>query len=225
MAHITVDIDECAENGTCDQNCTNTDGSFNCSCDSGYELDGRNCNGKTSMKHNSCLKLFGVDFADIDECLTGVAECPTNMICINTDGGYNCSCPQGTMLIGLNCDCKYISKTFNFIYTYNNFSYKHYCICLVNNTIIFVVVNVTIPPRVFTTPPMSPSVTPTPPPESDDDGLSGGAIAAIVVVCTLVLAVVIIGAIYFWLVVLCLYTIYGTIVHQLNVLAHHNNYL
>jgi len=45
-------------------------------------------------------------FADIDECLTDVNECPTNMICINTDGGYNCSCPQGTIMNGSNCDCK-----------------------------------------------------------------------------------------------------------------------
>ena len=44
---MCLDINECAENGTCDQDCTNTDGSFMCSCYNGYELDesGRSCNG------------------------------------------------------------------------------------------------------------------------------------------------------------------------------------
>ena len=34
-----LDIDECSENTDgCAQQCTNTDGSFICSCDSGYTL-------------------------------------------------------------------------------------------------------------------------------------------------------------------------------------------
>ena len=43
------DIDECAvNNGGCDQNCTNTEGSFYCSCQMGYNLneDGRTCDGE-----------------------------------------------------------------------------------------------------------------------------------------------------------------------------------
>ena len=41
-----LDINECTE-GPCDHYCTNTDGSFTCSCNNGYELDdnGRSCNG------------------------------------------------------------------------------------------------------------------------------------------------------------------------------------
>ena len=40
------DIDECTED-PCDHDCTNTNGSFTCSCNNGYELDdnGRSCNG------------------------------------------------------------------------------------------------------------------------------------------------------------------------------------
>ena len=40
------DINECTED-SCDHNCTNTNGSFICSCNNGYELDdnGRSCNG------------------------------------------------------------------------------------------------------------------------------------------------------------------------------------
>ena len=46
---FTTDINEC-EDGTnrCDVNaeCTNTDGSYTCSCSSGYTGDGMNCAGK-----------------------------------------------------------------------------------------------------------------------------------------------------------------------------------
>lgn len=45
---VTVDVDECAE-GTdgCAQSCTDTDGSYICSCDVGYELvnDRHGCDG------------------------------------------------------------------------------------------------------------------------------------------------------------------------------------
>ena len=42
-----LDIDECNGDHVCDHGCTNVNGSFACSCDSGYELqsDGRTCEG------------------------------------------------------------------------------------------------------------------------------------------------------------------------------------
>ena len=46
------DIDECAtSNGRCEQICNNTIGSFYCSCDTGYQLDGNglNCTGEFSV--------------------------------------------------------------------------------------------------------------------------------------------------------------------------------
>ena len=46
---MNTDINECAE-GTdrCDQTCTDTDGSYTCSCDAGYELANNNhqCDGE-----------------------------------------------------------------------------------------------------------------------------------------------------------------------------------
>ena len=42
------DINECTnDNGNCEHNCTNADGSYSCSCHNGYhlEINGRNCTG------------------------------------------------------------------------------------------------------------------------------------------------------------------------------------
>lgn len=38
-----VDADECVYDETCSQICTNTEGSFKCSCVSGYQQNGTNC--------------------------------------------------------------------------------------------------------------------------------------------------------------------------------------
>ena len=46
-----IDIDECiTNNGGCEQLCTNTIGSFNCSCTDGYNLkSGKVCDGKINL--------------------------------------------------------------------------------------------------------------------------------------------------------------------------------
>ena len=49
----TTDINECnTNNGGCTQNCHNTGGSYNCSCNNGYYLagNGKNCNGEYKTK-------------------------------------------------------------------------------------------------------------------------------------------------------------------------------
>lgn len=49
----SIDIDECTESTSgCDQICTNSAGSFKCSCISGYTLDSNNktCTGKHAMQ-------------------------------------------------------------------------------------------------------------------------------------------------------------------------------
>ena len=51
---IVTDVDECAlNNGGCSQSCTNTPGSFRCSCKPGYYLtvDGRTCQGIMFFRH------------------------------------------------------------------------------------------------------------------------------------------------------------------------------
>ena len=82
------DVNECSSgNGGCDQDCTNSVGSFQCSCNSGYSLaaDGTTC-------------------VDIDECRLDTDNC--QQICVNTVGGFTCSCNSGFALNsdGRTCD-------------------------------------------------------------------------------------------------------------------------
>ena len=48
------DVNECREGmDSCEQQCSNTIGSFMCNCSAGYrlDLDGHTCNGKTFCQH------------------------------------------------------------------------------------------------------------------------------------------------------------------------------
>ena len=40
---------------------------------------------------------------DIDECSLGIHICDSNATCINTEGGYNCSCDPGYHGDGFTC--------------------------------------------------------------------------------------------------------------------------
>lgn len=54
----SLDIDECTiENGGCETFCTNSEGSYECSCHSGYALmpDLRSCTGKKLCIHHSVI--------------------------------------------------------------------------------------------------------------------------------------------------------------------------
>ena len=90
---IYADIDECTE-GTdgCSQICTNTIGTYSCSCNSGYSLasNGHSCN-------------------DINECALGTDGCA--QACTNTIGNYTCSCNSGYHLTnnGHTCSGKLIT--------------------------------------------------------------------------------------------------------------------
>ena len=49
--HFFIDINECAESiDNCAQICTDTDGSYTCSCEAGYDLasNGHGCNGENN---------------------------------------------------------------------------------------------------------------------------------------------------------------------------------
>lgn len=72
-----IDIDECLKR-PCDQNCTNTDGGYKCSCNSGFKL----------FSQSKC--------EDIDEC--GAPTPPCDQLCSNLEGSYKCSCRDGYLL-------------------------------------------------------------------------------------------------------------------------------
>lgn len=72
------DVNEC-EHNPCGTNsiCTDTVGSFTCSCNPDYTGDPR----------QGCV--------DIDECTTLDKPCGNHAVCENAIPGYNCICPQG----------------------------------------------------------------------------------------------------------------------------------
>ena len=119
-----IDINECSE-GTagCAHVCTDTIGSYICSCDQGYHLDseGQTCNGKSKTK----IYLAAVEnrsnsfLIDIDECNEGTSGCAQT--CTNTIGSYNCSCRTGFVLTNRHgCEgCTIISAYFNKLSIYH----------------------------------------------------------------------------------------------------------
>ncbi|PFX16148.1 Fibrillin-2, partial [Stylophora pistillata] len=125
---ISEDHDECInENNACDVNayCTNTVGSYYCTCKEGYTSNGRwcsdtdecnnithdcdvnaECNNTLGSYKCTCKKGFhgnGTNCADVDECADGKRICDVNAQCNNTFGSYNCMCQDGFHGNGTNC--------------------------------------------------------------------------------------------------------------------------
>ena len=108
MLH-SLDINECSLNsGGCDQLCNNTIGSFQCSCNSGYTLngDGITCSGRITVtvympfRKINHVQLFTID---IDECALNNGGC--DQVCNNTIGSFQCGCNSGYTLSfdGITC--------------------------------------------------------------------------------------------------------------------------
>ena len=76
MNECATDNDDCG--GLTD--CTNTDGSFTCVCNAGYEW----------IDENDLL----LGCKDINECNLGESGhiCRGSAECVNNDGGYDCEC-------------------------------------------------------------------------------------------------------------------------------------
>ena len=56
-----IDVNECAvENGGCDHDCINLEGSFECFCETGYELqsDGKKCSGTRVIYTILCYNVL-----------------------------------------------------------------------------------------------------------------------------------------------------------------------
>ncbi|XP_028413538.1 pro-epidermal growth factor-like, partial [Dendronephthya gigantea] len=74
---VVQDLDECCVSGYCHDNatCTNTPGSYFCTCKLGFTGNNTYCQ-------------------DVDECQTS-SPCHSNATCNNTDGSYICTCDSG----------------------------------------------------------------------------------------------------------------------------------
>ncbi|WP_395845869.1 EGF domain-containing protein [Cystobacter fuscus] len=86
-SRCTRQTGSCADGSAqCDANalCTETSGSFVCTCKPGYTGDGTTC-------------------TDIDECANNTATCDANATCTNTVGGFTCACKSGYTGDGTTC--------------------------------------------------------------------------------------------------------------------------
>ncbi|XP_078377353.1 uncharacterized protein LOC144660575 isoform X1 [Oculina patagonica] len=124
---LCIDVDECAEEihncstyeGQANAICTNTNGSFQCSCLQGWQGDGFYCididecvNGSVCGTNQVCRNLAGNyscsckdgwtisgsksdECQDLDECTLGLDDCDIFASCINTNGSFNCECMEG----------------------------------------------------------------------------------------------------------------------------------
>ena len=110
------DINEChsEQENNCDQICTNTIGSYNCSCGSGYLLneDGFQCDGTVTLllflsfifSNFIASIIIIIIVTDINECLEENHSC--QHICINTNGSYVCDCNEGYALTSDGRTCR-----------------------------------------------------------------------------------------------------------------------
>ena len=115
MCMHLIDIDECTtELDNCHENaiCSNTFGSFHCTCIPGFEGDGVNCTSKLVIfsgdERTECNVLFTystmyIHPADINECELETYPCHSNANCTDTEGSFNCTCNEGFEGNGFYC--------------------------------------------------------------------------------------------------------------------------
>lgn len=93
---MPLEINECERNtDLCEHNCTNTPGSYNCSCRVGYFLETNNHN-CTGIILNDRIIYYLQPLTDINECNTSNGGC--NQTCVNEIGSFHCECDSGYTL-------------------------------------------------------------------------------------------------------------------------------
>ena len=106
---LKTDINECEE-GTnlCHNNasCSNTEGSYNCTCIYSYIGDGINCTSKRTVLAPTFDSTNFFTSQGIDLCEVGPTDCHTNATCLDRDGGYDCECDDGYTGNGTYCEGK-----------------------------------------------------------------------------------------------------------------------
>jgi len=95
-------LDECHSN-VCQQICTNTLGSYQCSCNDGYTVNGNTCIGQCTCIY-MCMHLNStLQFTDINECNNDPFPCED--VCTNTVGSYQCSCSDTSEVVTEDGNC------------------------------------------------------------------------------------------------------------------------
>uniref|UniRef100_A0A3P9AN08 Uncharacterized protein n=1 Tax=Esox lucius TaxID=8010 RepID=A0A3P9AN08_ESOLU len=100
------DHDECSEDGFCGENanCTNTEGSYNCTCHKGFRTQigvhfkadsVERCLGKPRLINLKHLIHCKLELQDINECIENDYNCSRNTKCVNVIGSYKCTCDDG----------------------------------------------------------------------------------------------------------------------------------
>ena len=83
--------------------CTNTDGSYDCHCLSGFIGTGFNCSSNISLHTHAFLTALSLG-ADVDECGdSSMNNCSENANCTDTIGSYDCTCSEGYSGDGFLC--------------------------------------------------------------------------------------------------------------------------
>ncbi|CAH3171492.1 unnamed protein product [Porites lobata] len=123
------DIDECSVSpSVCDinANCSNTRGSYYCTCKAGYTGDGKTC-------QESVFFLINFFFLDTDECSASPSVCDINANCSNTRGSYYCTCKTGFTGDGKNCqdidECSASPYVCDINANCSNTRGSYYCTC------------------------------------------------------------------------------------------------
>ena len=98
----------------CEHNCTDSEGSYICSCGTGYSLaaDGLNCLG-IACKKSIGYNCQSISVSDEDECVTQDVNCTEDRVCVNSMGSYSCECMPGygSSSKSGNCTSKYLCST------------------------------------------------------------------------------------------------------------------
>ena len=117
MKQLHTDFDECQNmNGLCEQICHNTNGSYECTCRSGFELlgNGHSCEGYNDRIYKPHILVYVFIMADIDECFeaalmsTDLCAHDKNTQCMNLEGSYECTCVPGYSRENGTCQSKFI---------------------------------------------------------------------------------------------------------------------
>ncbi|XP_078571508.1 uncharacterized protein LOC144859097 [Branchiostoma floridae x Branchiostoma japonicum] len=125
------DHNECSSNnGGCQHNCVNTDGSYHCSCRTGYQQSGskncveiNECSRNTDGCQHNCVNTLGSYYCtcrdgyqlsgsrncvDMDECAESLHDC--DQTCLNIVGGFTCGCNSSFHMNGDRKTCSDVDE-------------------------------------------------------------------------------------------------------------------